>query len=30
MSVIVESDGLVTIVTIDRPARRNAVDPDTA
>lgn len=30
MSVHVESDGHVTIVTIDRPARRNAVDPDTA
>jgi enoyl-CoA hydratase len=30
MSVLVESDGPVTIVTIDRPARRNAVDPDTA
>lgn len=30
MSVIVDHDGAVTIVTIDRPARRNAVDPDTA
>lgn len=30
MSVLVESDGPVTIVTIDRPERRNAVDPDTA
>ena len=30
MSVLVENDGSVTIVTIDRPARRNAVDPDTA
>lgn len=30
MSVLVESDGPVTIVTIDRPARRNAVDPETA
>ncbi|WP_447753743.1 crotonase/enoyl-CoA hydratase family protein [Sphingopyxis fribergensis] len=30
MSVLVESDGPVTIVTIDRPARRNAVDPATA
>lgn len=30
MSVLVESDGPVTIVTIDRPYRRNAVDPDTA
>lgn len=30
MNVLVENDGPVTIVTIDRPARRNAVDPDTA
>ncbi len=30
MSVSVDRDGPVTIVTIDRPARRNAVDPDTA
>lgn len=30
MSVSVDHDGPVTIVTIDRPARRNAVDPDTA
>lgn len=30
MSVIVAKDGPVTIVTIDRPARRNAVDPETA
>jgi len=30
MSVLVKRDGPVTIVTIDRPARRNAVDPDTA
>ena len=30
MSVLVENNGSVTIVTIDRPARRNAVDPDTA
>ena len=30
MSVLTRSDGPVTIVTIDRPARRNAVDPDTA
>jgi enoyl-CoA hydratase len=30
MSVLVRSDGPVTIVTIDRPARRNAVHPDTA
>ncbi|KTE03130.1 enoyl-CoA hydratase [Sphingopyxis sp. H038] len=30
MSMLVRSDGPVTIVTIDRPARRNAVDPDTA
>ncbi len=30
MSVIVDHDGPVTIVTIDRPARRNAVDPETA
>lgn len=30
MSVIITRDGPVTIVTIDRPARRNAVDPATA
>lgn len=30
MSVIITRDGPVTIITIDRPARRNAVDPDTA
>jgi enoyl-CoA hydratase len=30
MSVFVDRDGPVTIVTIDRPARRNAVDPETA
>ena len=30
MSVIITRNGPVTIVTIDRPARRNAVDPDTA
>ena len=30
MSVSVDHDGPVTIVTIDRPSRRNAVDPDTA
>ncbi|MGR4892150.1 crotonase/enoyl-CoA hydratase family protein [Sphingopyxis sp. LARHCG72] len=30
MSVIVDHDGPVTIVTVDRPARRNAVDPETA
>ena len=30
MSIIITRDGSVTIVTIDRPARRNAVDPDTA
>ena len=30
MSVIVDHDGPVTIVTIDRPARRNAVAPETA
>ena len=30
MSVLAQGDGPVTIVTIDRPARRNAVDPDTA
>ena len=30
MSVLVAKDGPVTIITIDRPARRNAVDPDTA
>jgi len=30
MSVSVGRDGPVTVVTIDRPARRNAVNPDTA
>lgn len=30
MSVIVEDEGPVRIVTIDRPAARNAVDPETA
>lgn len=30
MSVLIDRDGLVTIVTIDRPAKRNAVDPATA
>ncbi len=30
MSVVVERDGPVAIVTIDRPERRNAVDRDTA
>ena len=30
MSVRVETEGPVTIVTIDRPERRNAVDPETA
>ncbi|MFT4977337.1 MAG: enoyl-CoA hydratase, partial [Myxococcota bacterium] len=30
MTVHVEHDGPVTIVTIDRPAVRNAVDRDTA
>ncbi|MDO9370001.1 MAG: crotonase/enoyl-CoA hydratase family protein [Sphingopyxis sp.] len=30
MSVSVDRDGPVTIVTIDRPARRNAVNPETA
>ncbi len=30
MSVLIERDGPVTIVTIDRPAKRNAVDPATA
>ena len=30
MSVIITRDGPVTIVTIDRPERRNAVDPGTA
>lgn len=30
MSVLVARDGPVTIVTIDRPAKRNAVDPATA
>lgn len=30
MSVIIARDGPVTIFTIDRPAHRNAVAPDTA
>ncbi|WP_422061351.1 crotonase/enoyl-CoA hydratase family protein [Sphingopyxis sp.] len=30
MTVLIDRDGPVTIVTIDRPAKRNAVDPDTA
>lgn len=30
MSVLIDHDGAVTIVTIDRPAKRNAVDPATA
>ena len=30
MSLVVETSGPVTIVTIDRPDRRNAVDPPTA
>ena len=30
MSVKIASDGPVTIVTINRPEKRNAVDPDTA
>lgn len=30
MAVRIDQDGPVTIVTIDRPAKRNAVDPDTA
>src|SRR3546814_11637534 len=30
MSVLVMRDGPITIVTIDRPAKRNAVDPATA
>jgi enoyl-CoA hydratase len=30
MSVIVAKDGPLTIVTIDRAAKRNAVDPLTA
>jgi enoyl-CoA hydratase len=30
MSVLIDHQGPVTIVTIDRPAKRNAVDPDTA
>ncbi|MBI1188332.1 MAG: crotonase/enoyl-CoA hydratase family protein [Alphaproteobacteria bacterium] len=30
MTVIIERDGPVAIVTISRPAARNAVDPDTA
>ena len=30
MTVRIDHDGPVMIVTIDRPAKRNAVDPDTA
>jgi enoyl-CoA hydratase len=30
MSVLIDRDGPVLIVTIDRPEKRNAVDPDTA
>lgn len=30
MTIRVENDGEITVVTIDRPAARNAVDPDTA
>mgnify|MGYP001602451961 CR=1 FL=1 len=30
MSVLIDHDGPVTIVTIDRPTKRNAVDPGTA
>jgi len=30
MTVLIDRDGPVTIVTIDRPAKRNAVDPETA
>lgn len=30
MAVLIDRDGPVTIVTIDRPEKRNAVDPDTA
>jgi enoyl-CoA hydratase len=30
MSVLIARDGAITIVTIDRPAKRNAVDPATA
>lgn len=30
MSVLIDRDGAITIVTIDRPAKRNAVDPGTA
>lgn len=30
MSILIDRDGPVTIVTIDRPAKRNAVDPETA
>ena len=30
MSLLVERDGPVTILTLDRPERRNAVDPATA
>lgn len=30
MSVLIDRDGPITIITIDRPAKRNAVDPATA
>ena len=30
MSILIDRDGPVLIVTIDRPEKRNAVDPDTA
>ena len=30
MSILIDRDGPITIVTIDRPAKRNAVDPATA
>lgn len=30
MTFLIDRDGPVTIVTIDRPAKRNAVDPETA
>lgn len=30
MTIRVDRDGPITIVTIDRPAKRNAVDPATA
>lgn len=30
MSVLIDRDGAVTVITIDRPEKRNAVDPSTA